>query len=117
MSGLNILPFVTTKASDRLPQQDKVDAWFWERTAARRGYDRVVVQSQTAIQGVDQDEFVLVYRPGHPWASWGATRQGRKVMVWRCSDGAQIGLFLGMKFALDQLPSYPQPMTDRLPPF
>ena len=105
MQSLTIVPFLlNTKASCRLTQQDRIDTWLWEKTALDRGYDRAVVQAHMWVQDAEQDEFVLIYRLGHPWARWGAARQGRKVMVWRCSDGAEVGLYLCMKSALDEIP-------------
>ena len=105
MLGNTVLPFLLrTKASYRLTQQDKVDAWLWEQTALDRGYDRAVVQADALVQDVKQDEFVLIYRLGHPWARWGAARRGSEVMVWRCSDGAEVGLYICMKSALSEIP-------------
>lgn len=105
MQDLNVVPFsIYTVANRRLTQQDKIDAWSWEETALSQGYDRVVVQARAWVRGVEQDEFVLVYRLGHPWARWGTTRQRNKIMVWRCSDGAERGHYSTMKSALHDLP-------------
>lgn len=106
MPTFTVVPFpLNTTASCRLTQQDKIDTWFWEqKTALDRGYNPTVVQAHEWAQNLDQDEFVLIYPLGHSGARWGAARQGSKIMVWRCSDGAEAGLYSCMNLALDGIP-------------
>ena len=97
----DVLIFHPRQKNNRLTMQDKLDTTRWESQAFCLGYDRVIVHEATS--GQSPENFVLVYRLGHTWARWGANRQTQKVILWRCSDGAQMGLFMTMIAALNSI--------------
>ena len=99
----NVLAFPKRSVENRLSNQDKADVFAWEAGAVRLGYDRVVIDQTAGERGLDYSEFVLVYRLGHPWALWGVARQARDVVMWRCSDGVQAGLYPTVRAALASL--------------
>ncbi|MEJ1975242.1 MAG: hypothetical protein WDN49_03425 [Acetobacteraceae bacterium] len=92
----------------------------WELTAVAYGFDRIVIHEQVGGEAPEDGDFVLVYRSGDRWARWGAARQGTHILLWRCANGAEVGIFPTMRQALDALldstrlpatPAMPQEMV------
>lgn len=98
-----IIAFPTDPNRHRLRPQDKAEACAWEEAALRFGFDRIVIHEQIGTRGPEDGDFVLIYRAGDSWARWGAARQGPDVLLWRCANGVQAGLFPSMRAALETL--------------
>jgi hypothetical protein len=91
------------ESAHKLLAADKASACEWEFGAAAYGFDRVVIHEQIGGQSPEDGDFVLIYRMGDRWARWGAARQGAHILLWRCANGAEVGIFPTMQEALDAL--------------
>ncbi len=89
--------------SHKLLARDKAEACAWEEVAMAHGFNRIVIHEQLGSQGPEDGDFVLIYRTGDRWARWGAARQGKGVLLWRCANGAQVGVYTTMREALETL--------------
>ena len=100
--------------SHKLLGRDKAEACAWEEIAMAHGFNRIVIHEQLGSRGPEEGDFVLIYRTGDRWARWGAARQGKGILLWRCANGAQVGIYPTMKAALDTL--LDPAMQDARPP-
>lgn len=76
----------------------------WMQQADGHGYRRMLIERGSGESRPDEGGYVLVYAPGREWASWGLSRCGTEIVVWQCSDGADLGRFATMLQALERLP-------------
>lgn len=91
------------RQAGRFTVHDRIELLQWE-VAARvrgRGFSRVVLHEQQPIDGIEICDYLLLYAGEGPFARWGAARRGGAISVWRCADGADLGLFGKMRDALD----------------
>ncbi len=91
------------EAAHKLLPNDKAAAREWAFRAVAYGFERIVIHEQQGGQTPEDGDFVLIYRSGECWARWGVARQGDSILLWRCADGAETGIFSSMKEALDTL--------------
>ena len=91
------------EAAHKLLSVDKAAACEWEFGATAYGFDRIVIHEQIGGQSPEEGDFVLIYRMGDRWARWGAARQGSQILLWRCANGVEVGIFPTMREALDAL--------------
>ncbi len=96
-------PKAPERAAHKLLPKDKVAAREWEFHAGAYGFDRIAIHEQLGGQTPEDADFVLIYRTDDRWARWGAARQGDSILLWRCANGAEVGIFADMKEALDVL--------------
>jgi hypothetical protein len=103
MTSASIIPYPTRAAvSSLLSFRDKVDVCRWEVACALPQIARVVIYDHVRTEANPVD-FVLVYGADSPWARWGLARRGSEVILWRCSNGADLGTFETMVEALTAL--------------
>ncbi len=91
------------EAAHKLLPADKTAACEWEFRAAVYGFDRIVIHEQVGGDAPEDGDFVLIYRTGDRWSRWGAARQGAHILLWRCANGAEVGVFPSMQEALNTL--------------
>jgi hypothetical protein len=84
--------------ADRFTVRDRCDIAAWQANLASGS--RVVVHELSASEAESSSEFLLAYKPGWQWASWGMARQNGRLMVWSCAAGADLGPFPGVAAAL-----------------
>ena len=83
----------------KLLAADKIDICRWESEGGSPFVARIAIHEGTG--GCEEDaDVALLYAPGLPWARWGAARRGNEILLWRCNDGRDIGLFRSMREAL-----------------
>ena len=76
----------------------------WMQRADGHGYQRMLIERGSSDEGPAAGGYVLIYAPGSQWATWGLARTAGAIVVWRCSDGADLGRFPSMMLALEGLP-------------
>ena len=76
----------------------------WMQRADGHGYRRMLIERGSGDSRPDEGGYVLIYEPGSEWASWGLARAGAEIIVWQCSNGADLGRFVTMLQALERLP-------------
>ena len=96
-------PAPVTRSSNRMSVRDRIEALRWSDTAAQLGYTRVLLDTSGQEGGVDLGDFMLVYRRGANWASWGVgcTRDG--FMLWSPRTGATVAHFHTLTEALTRI--------------
>lgn len=103
------LSLVTDDAAPTQPDygftsHDLIALTCWMQRADGHGYRRMLIERGSGESRPDEGGYVLVYAPGREWASWGLSRIGLEIVVWQCSDGADLGRFATMLQALERLP-------------
>ena len=82
--------------------QDRMDFARWQCTGAIR---RMVIDDGDPSAGPSGASFALVYLHGGPWARWGITRSGQRVITWDCQTGADVSATQTTAAALASLPA------------
>ena len=90
--------------------QDLIALTCWMQRADGHGYRRMLIERGSGDEGPAAGGYVLIYAPGSQWATWGLARTAGAIVVWRCSDGADLGRFASMMSALEQLPPVSAPV-------
>lgn len=86
-----------------LTTADRIALATWH--GGRRGsFTRTVLEGGTPGASPDRGGYILVYRDGDGWATFGLARGCAGVLVWRCSNGAVLGTYPTMTVALAALP-------------
>ena len=90
------------QAADRfkLFAADKIELFRWEADGAAATMVRIVVHEGSGLCEEDSD-VALLYTPGGLWARWGLARHGNIILVWRCTDGQDLGRFSSLREALE----------------
>ena len=96
-------PTPPARVSNRMTVRDRIEALRWSDTAAQLGYTRVLLDTSGQEGGVDLGDFMLVYRRGANWASWGVgcTRDG--FMLWSPRTGTTVAHFHTLTEALTRI--------------
>ena len=89
------------RAERRLPltMRDRLSVAHWNATLLP-GFYRLVIHPRLPGDPPELGDMALVYRPSDPWAAWGFTRQGERILAWNCVNGADAGCFAEMDEAL-----------------
>ena len=101
---LRLLPAPPSVPDDAFTSHDLMALNHWMQRADGHGYRRLLIERGSGDTQPEGGSYVLVYAPGSEWARWGLARTSAGVMVWHCSDGADLGHFATMTQALDRLP-------------
>lgn len=109
-----VIPFPgSPDRKGRLTWLDRASVLAREDAARARGYERLLVHTPPPNAEPDTPDAVMLYPAGERWARWGLARQPGGVLVWRCSDGAELGRFATMAEALDAALAAPDPAPRR----
>jgi len=104
-SEAEIIEFPTParRSSNRMTVRDRIEALRWSDTAAAFGYSRVLIDTSEHEDRVELGDFMLVYRQGANWASWGVgcTREG--YMLWHPQTGETIAHYPTLAEALHRI--------------
>ena len=84
----------------KLRAADKIDICRWEAEGGSHGVARIAIHEGSGVCEEDAD-VALLYAPSVPWARWGVARRGSELLLWRCNDGQDLGLFGSMREAID----------------
>jgi hypothetical protein len=76
----------------------------WMQRSTDHGYRRVVLEDGSGEGGPEEAAYILIYTPGHDWASWGIARGPIGLVIWHCGTGADLGRYETMLEALESLP-------------
>ena len=100
-----IIPFPTppARASNRMTVRDRIEALRWSDTAAELGYTRVLLDTSDHDGDLELGDFMLVYRHGANWASWGVGCIADGFMLWCPQTGATVGRFKTLTGALERI--------------
>ena len=83
--------------------KDKIDIFHWETRRASVSISRIVLHEDTGDTEETAD-VALIYSSASPqgsaFAQWGLARQDGPILLWRCSDGADMGMFADVPSAL-----------------
>ena len=79
---------------------DKIELFRWEAEGAATAVVRIAVHEGSGLCEEDSD-VALLYAPDGLWARWGLARHGTIILVWRCTDGQDLGRFSSVREALD----------------
>jgi hypothetical protein len=96
-------PSPTRRNANRMTVRDRIEALRWSDTAAEFGYSRVLIDTSEHEDRLELGDFMLIYRQGANWASWGVgcTREG--FMLWHPQTGATIAHFGTLADALRRI--------------
>jgi len=96
-------PAPAGRSSNRMTVRDRIEALRWSDTATELGYTRVLLDTSGQESMFDLGDFMLVYRNGANFASWGVgcTRDG--FMLWLPRTGATIAHFSTLGEALQSI--------------
>ena len=96
-------PSPTRRNSNRMTVRDRIEALHWSNTASEFGYPRVLIDTSEHEDRLELGDFMLVYRQGANWASWGVgcTRDG--FMLWYPQTGETIAHFPTLGEALQRI--------------
>lgn len=84
----------------KLSAVDKIELFRWETEVAAATVVRIAVHEGGGLCEEDSD-VALLYAPGGLWARWGLARHGSVILVWRCTDGQDLGRFGNVREALE----------------
>jgi hypothetical protein len=95
---------VEAAIGNKLLSRDKAEVCGWQAALRTAEIERVVILDHSEA-GADQVDLVLVYGAATPSAAgrcarWGITRRDEAILLWRCDDGAALGVFRSMRAAL-----------------
>ncbi len=79
---------------------DKIELFRWETEGDSATVVRIAVHEGGGLCEEDSD-VALLYAPGGLWARWGLARHGNIILVWRCTDGQDLGRFGSVREALE----------------
>ena len=100
-----IIQFPTSprRNANRMTVRDRIEALRWTDTATTLGYSRVLIDTSEHEDRLELGDFMLVYRQGANWASWGigCTREG--FMLWHPQTGETIAHFPTLAEALGRI--------------
>ncbi len=91
-----------TPRADRrmhLTMRDRLSVAHWNATLLPGVY-RLVIHPRLPGDPPELGDMALVYRSADPWAAWGFTRQGERILAWNCVNGLDAGCFAEMDEAL-----------------
>ena len=96
-------PSPTPRNPNRMTVRDRIEALRWSDTAAEFGYSRVLIDTSEHEDRLELGDFMLVYRQGANWASWGVgcTRDG--FMLWSPRTGTTVAHFGTLGEALNRI--------------
>ncbi len=91
----------------KLSPKDKIDIFHWEARGGSSRISRIALHEDSG-DSEETADVVLIYGSvgpdGRPWggsfAQLGLARQDSSILLWRCSDGADLGLFADILQAL-----------------
>ncbi len=91
----------TARAEHRLhlTMRDRLSVAHWNAALPLGSY-RLVIHPHLPGDPPELGDMALVYRPADPWAAWGFTRQGERILAWNCVTGIDAGRFAEMDEAL-----------------
>ena len=84
----------------KLRTADKIEICRWEAEGGSPGVARITIHEGSGVCEEDAD-VALLYAPSVPWARWGVARRDSLLLLWRCNDGQDLGLFGTMREAID----------------
>jgi len=97
-----VIPFPGPKPRpNRLAIADIQEAEEWAGGLSRLWCKLVIYESPAEDEEIG--DFISIYKLGQSWASWGAARRGRNVVLWRADCGSDLGIFSRMRDALDAI--------------
>jgi hypothetical protein len=96
-------PTPPARVSNRMTVRDRIEALRWSDTAATLGYTRVLLDTSDHDRDLELGDFMLVYRPGATWASWGIGCTTDGFMLWCPQTGVTIGRFKTLTAALERI--------------
>jgi hypothetical protein len=84
--------------------RDLIALTCWMQRSTDHGYRRIVLEDGSGEGGPEEAAYILIYTPGHDWASWGIARGPIGLVIWHCGTGADLGRYETMLEALESLP-------------
>jgi hypothetical protein len=96
-------PTPSARASNRMTVRDRIEALRWSDTAAKLGYTRVLLDTSDHDGDLELGDFMLVYRQGANWASWGVGCTANGFMLWCPQTGATVARFKTLGAALERI--------------
>ena len=81
--------------------RDRMELANWRRPGCR-----LEVEDCTYGEHGERSSYALLYKGDKPWASWGLTREGGRVLAWNCITHADLGHFASVTEALDAIPGH-----------
>lgn len=84
---------------DQFTLRDRHEIATWRNAGVPTGA-RAVIHQTWELDTVSGTDFMLIYQPGHQWATWGMARQQGRLGVWRCATGVDLGFFATAAIAL-----------------
>jgi hypothetical protein len=100
-----IIPFPAPaiRSPNRMTARDRIEALRWSNSAAELGYTRVLLDTSGQEGAFDLGDFMLVYRRGMNWATWGVGCTHDGFMLWSPRTGATIDHFPTLTEALQRI--------------
>ena len=96
-------PTPTRRNCNRMSVRDRIEALRWSDVAAELGYSRVLIDTSEHEDGLELGDFMLVYRQGTNWASWGVGCTQEGFMLWHPQTGETIAHFPTLTEALRRI--------------
>jgi hypothetical protein len=91
---------VEAAIGNKLLSRDKAEVCGWQAALRTAEIERVVILDHSEA-GADQVDLVLATpSAAGRCARWGITRRDEAILLWRCDDGAALGVFRSMRAAL-----------------